>query len=29
MKKQEEANQKQGGGSMPSLPSMPSMPKFR
>lgn len=29
MKKQEEAQQKQGGGSMPSLPSMPSMPKFR
>ena len=29
MKKQEEAHQKQGGGSMPSLPSMPSMPKFR
>jgi len=29
MKKQEEAQQKQGGGSMPSLPSMPSIPKFR
>ena len=28
MKKQEEAQQKQGGG-MPSLPSMPSLPKFR